>query len=139
MLKGFLQPHTRREYVKPNPAEAAMSDDSEAASVPEQTPRQPQGSNAESASELEHCGVAGSKRSPRITQPALPRNIALPPRSATRRPFASGIRWGKRLWASNPFYPISAALILYGCYRLSVDTVLLKGETPQMIFSFSSL
>src|SRR5437867_7333124 len=54
-------------------------------------------------------------------------------------PRAPVIHWGRQLWAANPFYPISAALVLYGCYRLSTDAALLKGETPQMIFSFSSL
>ena len=46
---------------------------------------------------------------------------------------------GRLLVASNPFYPVSAALLLYGFYRVSADTHFLPGEVAQLIFNFSSL
>src|SRR5437899_3006892 len=45
----------------------------------------------------------------------------------------------KRLLATNPFYPISAALLLYGFYKVSADPRFLPGEISQLIFNFSSL
>src|SRR5438876_162304 len=47
--------------------------------------------------------------------------------------------FAKRLVACNPFYPISAALLLYGFYRVSADPRFLPGEVAQLIFNFSSL
>jgi len=47
--------------------------------------------------------------------------------------------WLKRLLGCNPFYLISAALLLYGCYRVSIDSTFLKEETANLLFNFSSL
>lgn len=44
-----------------------------------------------------------------------------------------------RFLACNPFYLVSAALLLYGFYRVSIDTNFLRGELPQLLFDFSSL
>jgi len=47
--------------------------------------------------------------------------------------------WVKRLLACNPFYLISAALLLFGMYRTSVDKNFLPTEVGQLVFNFSSL
>ncbi len=51
----------------------------------------------------------------------------------------TAIRWMKRLLACNPFYLVSAALLLFGIYRLSVDPTFLSGEIARLIFNFSAL
>jgi hypothetical protein len=48
----------------------------------------------------------------------------------------SVFRW---VLAGNPFYPISAALMLYAIYRLSIDPAFFSRETLQLFFNFSSL
>lgn len=45
----------------------------------------------------------------------------------------------KRIMLYNPFYIISAALLLYGIYRLSIDPGLFATETRQLLFNFFSL
>ena len=47
--------------------------------------------------------------------------------------------WLRRFLACNPFYLVSAALLLYGVYRVSVDPNFLSRETAQLAFNFSSL
>src|SRR5438876_8415027 len=47
--------------------------------------------------------------------------------------------WLRRFLACNPFYLVSAALLLYGYYRVSVDPNFLSSETSQLAFSFTSL
>ena len=47
--------------------------------------------------------------------------------------------WLRQLFACNPFYLVSAALLLYGCYRLSVDTAWFTGETARLFASFTSV
>ena len=70
----------------------------------------------------------------------------LPPRPepATRRAVVAtrnrGVVHGlKRLLACNPFYLVSAALLLFGMYRVSVDPNFLWTETAQLVFNFTSL
>jgi hypothetical protein len=48
-------------------------------------------------------------------------------------------KWFKRLLACNPFYLSSAALLLYGLYRVSVDPGFLPTEVGQLVFNFTSL
>jgi len=52
------------------------------------------------------------------------------------RPFS---HWAKRLLACNPFYLASAALLLFGIYRVSGDPNFLHGETAHLAFNFTSL
>lgn len=52
------------------------------------------------------------------------------------RPFSY---WVKKLLVCNPFYLASAALLLYGIYRISVDPVFLATETRQLLFSSAAL
>src|SRR5262245_37009647 len=47
--------------------------------------------------------------------------------------------WIKRLLVCNPFYLISAVLLLFGMYRLSVDRNFFAEEIPQLVFNLSSL
>src|SRR5215471_14641636 len=47
--------------------------------------------------------------------------------------------WSRRFFACNPFYLVSAALLLYGFYRLSVDPGVFLKETAHVVFNFSSL
>ena len=47
--------------------------------------------------------------------------------------------WAKRFLVCNPFYLVSAALLLFGMCRLSVDRSLFVHEIPQLIFNLSSL
>ena len=56
-----------------------------------------------------------------------------------RRPSFDRGRFIRFLAASNPFYPISAAVLLYGFYRVSADPRFLPGEIAQLIFNFTSL
>jgi hypothetical protein len=52
------------------------------------------------------------------------------------------IPWGqymRYLCATNPFYLMSAALLLYGIHRVSADTDAFKAETTQLAFNFGSL
>ncbi len=49
------------------------------------------------------------------------------------------IGWIRKFLACNPFYLASAALLLYGVYRVSVDPSLFRREILQLIFNFSSL
>lgn len=47
--------------------------------------------------------------------------------------------WMKRLLACNPFYLVSAALLLFGMNRVSADPDVLGTELAQLTFNFSSL
>jgi hypothetical protein len=47
-------------------------------------------------------------------------------------------RWAGILLARNPFYIISAALLLWSMRRLSLDSRIFQGELPQILFNFSS-
>jgi hypothetical protein len=49
------------------------------------------------------------------------------------------VYWFRRFLACNPFYLVSAALLLYGFYRVSIDPDFLHGEIPQLAFDMTSL
>ena len=66
---------------------------------------------------------------PPISSPASTQSQA-----TTARP-----HWVKRFLACNPFYLCSAALLLYGCYRVSIDSTFFKEETANLLFNFTSL
>jgi hypothetical protein len=48
-------------------------------------------------------------------------------------------RWLRVLLAGNPFYLASAALVLWGAYRLTVDPHFFPTEISQLAFNFGSL
>ena len=47
--------------------------------------------------------------------------------------------WLRKFFACNPFYLVSAALLLYGCYRVSIDQTIADHETARLLFNFSSV
>jgi hypothetical protein len=47
--------------------------------------------------------------------------------------------WLKRLFVCNPFYLASAALLLYGLYRVSIDPNSFATEISQLLFNFGAL
>src|SRR5512138_2308009 len=49
------------------------------------------------------------------------------------------VSWARRFLACNPFYLVSAALLLYGIYRVSVDPAMGGHEVLQLCFNLSSL
>src|SRR5262245_28307537 len=63
---------------------------------------------------------------------------ALPPLPAERLPKPASY-WIKRLLVCNPFYLLSAALLLFGMYRISVDRNLFTEEISQLAFNLTSL
>src|SRR5260221_6636947 len=48
-------------------------------------------------------------------------------------------KWVRLLLDGNPFYIASAALLLFGINRLSIDPRFLSGEEAKLIFNFSAL
>src|ERR1044071_1682425 len=59
--------------------------------------------------------------------------------TATNLPARDVLYWIRRLLVCNPFYQLSAALLLFGLYRLSVDPNFLSREVMQIAFNLSSL
>ncbi len=47
--------------------------------------------------------------------------------------------WVRRVLAGNPFYLLSAALLLYGVYRVSIDPNFFRLEMGQLLFNYTSL
>jgi len=47
--------------------------------------------------------------------------------------------WLKKILVCNPFYLASAALLLFGLYRISIDPNFLPQESGQLYFNFTSL
>src|SRR5580765_4973282 len=45
----------------------------------------------------------------------------------------------RRLFACNPFYVVSVALLLFGCYRISMEPALFNHESAHLFFNFTSL
>ena len=62
--------------------------------------------------------------------------VALSPGLPKPRPLSW---WLRKFFACNPFYLVSAALLLYGCYRVSIDELFSNRETARLLFSFSSV
>src|SRR5258706_705285 len=58
------------------------------------------------------------------------------PREVTESPL---LYWSRRLLACNPFYLISAACLLYGLYRLTIDPTFRSAELRQLAAIFGSL
>ncbi len=48
-------------------------------------------------------------------------------------------RWLGRLLVCNPFYLLSVALLLFGCYRISLEPALFNHEAAHLFFNFTSL
>ena len=70
-------------------------------------------------------------------QPPIIGPVSQPQRACPgSRPFSW---WMRKLCACNPFYLVSAALLLYGCYRVSLDTPLFHLETARLLFNFTAI
>lgn len=62
--------------------------------------------------------------------------LATPPGQRKPKPVSW---WLRKLFACNPFYLVSAALLLYGCYRISIDAPFLNLESARLLFNFTSV
>ncbi len=49
------------------------------------------------------------------------------------------LRWMKKLLWCNPFYLVSAAMLLYGIYRISISPDFLREDISRLFFNFGSL
>ncbi len=56
-----------------------------------------------------------------------------------RSPNRRHIHWSKMLWDCNPFYLLSAGLLLYGCYRISTEPDVVTHDFLHLYFNFGSL
>ena len=70
--------------------------------------------------------------------PKIPPNLPTETKSETP-PLPSAGYWLRRLLACNPFYLVSVALLLYGCYRISLEPGVFGKESAHLIFNFGSL
>ena len=68
--------------------------------------------------------------------PIISAPAPVPPAESTSKPFS---HWAKRFLVCNPFYLVSAALLLFGMYRISMDHGFFKGEISQLAFNLTSL
>ena len=62
--------------------------------------------------------------------------VPIPPTPPAPIPWKSWLRY---VLATNPFYLLSAALLLFGIYRISVGPGLFGTDTAQLAFNFGSL
>jgi hypothetical protein len=74
--------------------------------------------------------------SEQTTPPVVSIPVPMGPVRPEAKPFSY---WGKRFLVCNPFYLVSAALLLFGMYRISVDRNFFTGEISQLVFNLSSL
>lgn len=65
-----------------------------------------------------------------------PQNFPPPKPNRRYRPLSW---WLRKFFACNPFYLVSAALLLYGCYRISIDETFTDRDTARLLFNFSSV
>jgi hypothetical protein len=63
----------------------------------------------------------------------------LPTETNGETPPLPSAHWLRRLLACNPFYLVSVALLLYGCYRISLEPGIFGKESAHLIFNFGSL
>jgi hypothetical protein len=65
-------------------------------------------------------------------------NSVSPPVISRPLTLREAARWSRIFLVRNPFYIVSAALLLLSMRLLSGDSRLFAGETPQLLFNFSS-
>jgi len=75
---------------------------------------------------------------PPIFEPDFPPHTSLKSSSPPPPPKPLSY-WLKKLLVCNPFYLTSAALLLYGVYRIALDPNFFATETGQLTFNFSAL
>src|SRR3954468_6451182 len=74
--------------------------------------------------------------------PAGPKNNPeTPPIDSTllQAPRRTPSYWARRLLACNPFYLVSAALLLYGCYQISIEPEVQGQNSLHLFFNFGSI
>jgi len=72
-----------------------------------------------------------------VPPPITARPVAiLSPERSKPRPLSW---WLRKLFVCNPFYLVSAALLLFGCYRVSTDAPLFDVESARLTFNFTSV
>lgn len=71
--------------------------------------------------------------------PRTPSLAANPTNTPGHVPTRMASHWVGKFLARNPFYLISAALLLFGINRLSVDPSFLGSEEPKLAFNFAAL
>ena len=82
---------------------------------------------------------------PTTSQPSSSSNPIDPPIFETKGQVNSHVPeewfsyWLRKFFACNPFYLVSAALLLFGMYRISVDRTLFTEEISQLAFNLGSL
>jgi hypothetical protein len=74
-------------------------------------------------------------------EPNVPKIPPIPPTESKSEtpPLPSVAHWLRRLLACNPFYLVSVALLLYGCYRISLEPGIFGKESAHLVFNFGSL
>jgi hypothetical protein len=70
---------------------------------------------------------------PPITDGPIPPKLPVLPKP---KPFSW---WLRKLFACNPFYLVSAALLLFGCYRVSIDAPMFNLESARLLFNFTAI
>src|SRR6478672_12112719 len=58
---------------------------------------------------------------------------------ATEPPKRPRTPWSRLIWDCNPFYLVSAGLLLYGCYRISTEPDVVNHDSAHLYFNFGSL
>lgn len=76
---------------------------------------------------------------PNESEMVAPPVISAPVSSMTESVPKPAAYWIKRFLVCNPFYLVSAALLLFGMYRISVDRNLFSEEISQLAFNLTSL
>ena len=70
---------------------------------------------------------------------ANPYPLVRPPHPPAPPPARRWSYWTRKFLVCNPFYLASAALLLFGLYRVSLDPGFLPGEIAQLRFNFTAL
>src|SRR5690349_11817644 len=65
--------------------------------------------------------------------------VPIPPHSQQQNGAASRLKLLKQLLACNPWYLLSAALLLYSFYLISADQTFLHNEKQQLTFNLGSI
>jgi hypothetical protein len=80
---------------------------------------------------------------PELPDPLQPTAETTEPAGAApatpQKSFPGWAGWMRKFLACNPFYLASAALLLYGVYRVSIDPTVFRREVLQLVFNFSAL
>lgn len=76
---------------------------------------------------------------PNVPPPITPNPSFIVSSSKPNHPHRPLSWWLRKFFACNPFYLVSAALLIYGCYRVSIDGTFVDRETARLLFNYSSV